>query len=64
MNVQIGNEKIGEIREFCYLGSKIRRDGRCNANICFGIGQAEKAYRCEAWTIGKGERRKKKIRGF
>ena len=32
-NIKISNENIGEISEFCYLGSKIIRDGRCNANI-------------------------------
>ena len=44
MNVQIGSEKIGEISEFCYLGSKITRDGRCNTDIRSRTGQAKKAF--------------------
>ena len=42
LNVQIGNEKIEEISEFCWLGSKIKRDGgHCNADIRSRIGQAK-----------------------
>ena len=33
MSIKIGNEEIGEISEFCYLGSEITRDGRCDADI-------------------------------
>ena len=44
LNVQIGNERIGEISEFRYLGIKITRDSRCNADISFGIGQAKIAF--------------------
>ena len=40
-NFQIDNEKIGEISEFCYLGSRITRDGRCNSNNRSRIGQAK-----------------------
>ena len=29
------------ISEFCYLGSKIAKDGRCDADIRYGIGQAK-----------------------
>ena len=28
LNIKIGNEKVGEISEFCYIGSKITRDSR------------------------------------
>ena len=41
LNIKIGNEKIGKISEFRYLGSKIIRDGRCNADIRFRIVQAK-----------------------
>ena len=44
LNIKIGSEKIGEIYEFCYLGSKITRDGRCNADIRSRIAQAKKAF--------------------
>ena len=44
MNIKMGNEKIGEISVFCYLESKITRDGGCNADIGFEIGQAQKAF--------------------
>ena len=43
-NIKIDNGKIGEISEFCCLGGKITRDGRCNANIRSKIGQAKKAF--------------------
>ena len=33
LKIETGNEQIAEIDEFCYLGSKITRDGRCNADI-------------------------------
>ena len=39
LDVQIGNRKIGEISEFCYLGSKITIDCFCNAGIHFRVGQ-------------------------
>ena len=42
LNIKIGNEKIREISEFCYLGSKIKRDNRFNPNIGFRIGQLRK----------------------
>ena len=88
LNIKIGNEKIEEIGKFCYLGSKITRDGRCNVDIRSRIRQTMKAfaklphllvsntdleirkkllktyvwsveiYGCEAWTIGKEERRR------
>ena len=44
LNIKIGNEKIEEISEFCYLGSQITRYGRCDADIRFRIGQAKKAF--------------------
>ena len=44
LNIQKGNEKIGESSEFCYLGSKITRGGRCNADIRSRIEQAKKAF--------------------
>ena len=44
MNIKIGNEKIGWISEFCYLGSKITRDSRCNADIRSTKRQAKKAF--------------------
>ena len=40
LNIQIDNEKIGEISEFFYLGSKITGDGRSNADMYSRIGQA------------------------
>ena len=43
-NVQIDNQKIGEISDFCYLRSKITRDGTCNADIRSKIGQAKIAF--------------------
>ena len=43
-NIKIGNEKIGKISEFCYLGCKITRDGLCNADMRSRIGQAKKAF--------------------
>ena len=33
LNVKIVIKNIGAIREFCYSGSKITRDGLCNADI-------------------------------
>ena len=44
MNIETGNTKIGEISEFCYLGSEITRDGRYNIDIRSRMGQAEKAF--------------------
>ena len=44
LNVQIDNQNIGWFREFCYIGSKIRRDGRYNADIRSRIGQAKIAF--------------------
>ena len=44
LNVQIGNGKIGEISEFCYLGSKITIYCRCNADIHFRVGQTTIAF--------------------
>ena len=44
LNIKTGNEKIGKINEFCYLGSKITRDGRFNAGNCSRIGQAKIAF--------------------
>ena len=88
LNIKIGNENEGEISEFCYLGNKITRNSRCNADIRSRIGQAKKVfatipqllvsnkdlkvrkkllkaciwsvvlYGCEAWTVGKRERRR------
>ena len=40
LNVQIGNEKMEEISQIYYSGSKITRVGRCNADIRSRIGQA------------------------
>ena len=45
LNIKIGNKNIGEISEFCYLGSKITKDDRCNADIRFRIEQAGKLKR-------------------
>ena len=42
--MSISNEKIGEISEFSYLGSKIIRDARCNIDIRSRIGQAKIAF--------------------
>ena len=42
--IKINNEKIGAISEFLYSGSKITRDGRCNADIRSRIGQAMKVF--------------------
>ena len=44
MIVQTGNEKIGKIREFCYIGIKITRDGRCNADIRSKVGKAKLVF--------------------
>ena len=44
LKIRIGNEKIGGISEFCYLGSKITRYGHCNAHIRFRKGQAKIAF--------------------
>ena len=44
LNIKLGNAMIGEISKFCYSGSKIPRDGRCNGDICSRIGQAKKAF--------------------
>ena len=41
---KVGNEKIGKISELCYLGSKITRDDRCNADIRSRIGHAKIAF--------------------
>ena len=43
-NIQIGNEKLGEISEFCYLGNTITRDGHCNTDIRSQKGQAKIAF--------------------
>ena len=43
LNIKIGNERIREIDEFHYLGTKITRNGRCNTDIRSRIGQAKKA---------------------
>ena len=43
LNIKIGNGNIGEISEFCYLGSKIRRDGRCNADIRSNYGKLRRS---------------------
>jgi ribosome-interacting GTPase 1 len=29
MNIVLGNQILGEVEEFCYLGSKITKDGKC-----------------------------------
>ena len=42
-NIKIGNEKIGVISEFFYLGSKITMDARCDAVIHSRKRQAKKA---------------------
>ena len=44
MNIKIGNENIGKIGEFCYLGNKITRYGRCDADIRSRIEQAKIAF--------------------
>ena len=44
LNIKIGNEKIGGIGKFCYVGSKITRDGRCNVGIRSRIRQTMKAF--------------------
>ena len=41
LNIKIGNENIGKISEFCYLGSKITRGGQRNTNILSRIGQSK-----------------------
>ena len=44
LNIKIDNEKIEEISEFFYLGSKITRGVRCNSDISSRIGQAKKVF--------------------
>ena len=44
LDLQISSGKIGEISSFCYLRSKIKRDGCCNADIRSRIGQAKIAF--------------------
>ena len=44
INIKIVHEKVGGIDTFCYLGSKIKTDGHCNADIRSRIGQAKKAF--------------------
>ena len=44
LNIKIGNTNIREIGEFCYLGSKITWDSRCNADIFSRINKANTAF--------------------
>ena len=44
LNVKIGGEKIMEVEEFCYLGSRITKDGRSRSDIKCRIAQAKRAF--------------------
>ena len=44
LDVKIGKEKIQEVSEFCYLGSKITKDGRSKKDIVCRIAQAKIAF--------------------
>ena len=41
LDIKIGTEKIQEVEEFCYLGSKITKDGRSKRDIKCRIAQAK-----------------------
>jgi hypothetical protein len=44
INIVLGNQILGEVEEFCYLGSKITKDGKCQKEIRSRIAQAKKAF--------------------
>jgi hypothetical protein len=44
MNVVLGNQTLGEVEEFCYLGSKITKDGMCQKEIRSRIAQTKKTF--------------------
>jgi hypothetical protein len=44
MNIVLGNQIWGEVEEFCYLGSKITKDVKCQKEIRSRIAQVKKAF--------------------
>jgi len=44
MNMVLGNQILGQVEEFCYLGSKITKDKKCQKEIRRRIAQAKKAF--------------------
>ena len=41
-NIILGNQSLGEVKEFCYLGSRVTSDGRSKKEIVSRIAQAKK----------------------
>ena len=44
INIKLGDEMLEQVREFCYLGSKITEDGRSKREIISRIAQAKKSF--------------------
>jgi hypothetical protein len=42
--IRIGHEELEECDEFCYLGSTINNDGRCDSEIMIRLGKANSAF--------------------
>ena len=43
-NIKLGKEKLEEVKEFCYLGSRVTSDGRSKKEIVSRIAQAKRAF--------------------
>ena len=43
-NIKLGKQKLEEVKEFCYLGSRITNDGRSKKEIVSRIAQAKRAF--------------------
>lgn len=44
MSIKIGGNMVEEVKQFCYLGSKITQDGRSKEDIKSRIAQAKKSF--------------------
>ena len=44
LSIKIAGEEVEEVKEFCYLGSKITKDGRCRNDIKSRLAQGRKAF--------------------
>ncbi|XP_068082188.1 uncharacterized protein [Anabrus simplex] len=44
VNIRLGNEVLKEVDEYCYLGSKITKDGRSKGDLNCRLAQARKSF--------------------
>ena len=63
INITLHGERIQQVSKFCYLGSWITHDGRCNVEIRSRIAMAKAAFsrRKELLTKNMSRNVKKKI---